>query len=96
MWSLFGVTRCCVVYENAQWFPAIISTYYDYTRIIRKFSFGGSPFHSTQIDQLKAVLYQSNAGFEIGIFTSIHYGYQHFKLGIQIQKPVSKYKNISW
>jgi hypothetical protein len=58
MWSLFGVTRCCVVYENAQSFPAIIGTYYDYTRIIRKFSFGG--FHFTQIDQLKAVLYQSN------------------------------------
>ena len=35
-------------------------------------------------------------GSRLEFFTSIHYGYQHFKLGIQIQKPVSKYKNISW
>ena len=30
-------------------------------------------------------------GSRLEFFTSIHYGYQHFKLDIQVQKLVSKY-----
>jgi hypothetical protein len=36
-------------------------------------------------------------GSRLEFFTStIDCGYQHFKLSIQIQKPVSKYKNMVW
>ena len=39
-------------------------------------------------------LHTYSQGSRLEFFTSIHYGYQHFKLGIQIQKSVSKYKLV--